>query len=89
MALELVLTEIQFHYKYQNICQNSEMFRRYRNHPKEKITFFFKEQEYRTLNTILYCSAAGWAETFDETWELEEHMLSGKLSIHEEIASIV
>ena len=82
MALELVLTEIQLYYKYQNICQNSEIF--------HFITFFFfKEQEYRTLTTILYCSAAGWAETFDETWELEEHMLSGKLSIHEEISSIV
>ena len=28
LALKLVLTEIQFLYEYQNICQNSEMFQR-------------------------------------------------------------
>ena len=55
---------------------------------KGKKEHFFKEQEDRTLNTILYCSRAGWAETFYETSKLEEHMLSGKRSIPEEISSI-
>ena len=36
---------------------------------------FSKKQEDRTLNNILYCSAAGCAETFDETSKLEEHVV--------------
>ena len=36
----------------------------------------------------MYCSTVGWAETFHEAWELEEHMLSGKLSIPDEISLI-
>ena len=39
---------------------------------------FSKKREDRTPNTILYCSTAGCAETFDETLKLQEHMLSGK-----------
>ena len=41
---------------------------------KEKKTVF-KKQEDRTLNNILYCSAAGCAEIFDETSKLEEHVV--------------
>ena len=36
---------------------------------------FSKKQEDRTLNNILYCSAAGFVETFDETSKLEEHVV--------------
>ena len=49
---------------------------------------FSKKQEDRTLNNIFYCSTAGWAETFDKTSKFEEHMLSGKHSIPEEISSL-
>ena len=48
---------------------------------------FSKKREGRTLNNILYCSTAGYAERFDETSKLEDHMLSGKHSIPEEISS--
>ena len=51
---------------------------------KKKEYIFFKEQEDRTLNTILFYSTAEWAEETDETSKLEEHVLSEKLSIPEE-----
>ena len=51
---------------------------------KKKEYIFFKEQEDRTLNTILFYSTAEWAEKTDETSKLEEHVLSEKLSIPEE-----
>ena len=51
---------------------------------RKKSIFFFKEQEDRTLNTILFYSTAEWAEKTDETSKLEEHVLSEKLSVPEE-----
>ena len=48
---------------------------------------FSKKREDRTLNNILHCSTVGCAETFAETLKLEEHMLSGKHSIPEQISS--
>ena len=42
---------------------------------QRKKELFSKKQEDRTLNNILYCSAAGCAETFDETSKLEEHVV--------------
>ena len=51
---------------------------------KKKEYIFFKEQEDRTLNTILFYSTPEWAEEIDETLKLEEHVLSGKLNIPEE-----
>ena len=36
---------------------------------------FSKKQEDRALNNVLYCSAAGYAEIFDETSKLEEHVV--------------
>ena len=46
---------------------------------------FKKKQEDIILNTILYCSTAGCAETFHEATKLEEYILSGKCSIPEDI----
>ena len=46
---------------------------------------FKKKQEDIILNTILYCSTAGCAETFHEASKLEEYILSGKCSIPEDI----
>ena len=42
---------------------------------QRKKELFSKKQEDRTLNNILYCSAAGCAKTFDETSKLEEHVV--------------
>ena len=47
---------------------------------------FKKKQEDIILNTILYCSTAGCAETFHEATKLEEYILSGKCSIPEDIS---
>ena len=52
----------------------------------KKKQVFKKKQEDIILNTILYCSTAGCAETFHEATKLEEYILSGKCSIPEDIS---